>query len=86
MMSCKLTIPYSTNITSLLEMGRQEASSYEGQFCGDINGGNFNISALGGIFVGNYVVHEKIIEITISNKPFLIPCIAIESFLKAHIK
>jgi len=85
-MSCKVTIPYSANINDILEMGRREATAYNCQFSGDTSSGAFNVSALGGVFNGTYIVYEKVIEILFSNKPFFIPCSLIETFLRSHVK
>ena len=74
------------NINDLLATGIQEAVKFNGRFEGDANIGDFDIQTLGGTFSGRYVVKENVIEVIISKKPFLIPCAAIESFLKANIK
>jgi len=74
------------NINSLLAMGIEEASAYDGRFNGDTKSGYFNISTLGGNFTGTYIVNANLIEVVFSNKPFFVPCSIIESFLKSHIK
>lgn len=85
-MNCKFTIPYTMNIYELMELGIKEASDHEGHFNGNINSGDFNIAALGGRFVGYYSVNKNTINVTISSKPFFVPCFAIESFLRLHIR
>jgi hypothetical protein len=81
-----ITIPFAGNINQILSYGRNASKDYEGTFKGDANEGRFDFKALGGTFTGEYRVNKNLIEIAFSKKPFFIPTIVIENFLKTHIK
>jgi hypothetical protein len=55
-----------------------------GSFDGDSNSGNFSISVFGTIS-GTYAVAGNQLNITIEDKPMMIPCAAIENVLKSQI-
>ncbi len=84
-MGCKLNIDYKGNINELFELGRREASAIGGFVNGNLQSGVFSINALRGTFSGNYSVNANMIEINLDKKPFLIPCVVIEKFLKSNI-
>lgn len=81
----KFIIPFTNDINMLLEYGRQQSKAFRGEFNGNIESGNFDFEALGSRFVGSYLVKKKVIEVNISKKPFFIPRVAIDQFLKLHI-
>jgi hypothetical protein len=81
----KFIIPFTKDIHRLLKYGRQQSKAYRGEFNGNSERGNFDFEALGSRFVGSYLVKKKVIEINISKKPFFIPRVAIDRFLKLHI-
>jgi hypothetical protein len=85
-MACKFYIPYTESITDLLKKGIQEAREFNGVFNANEQFGDFKIPAFNSFFTGRYLVNETTIEVIISDKPFIVPCVLIEKFLKTHIK
>ncbi|RKR82157.1 hypothetical protein BDD43_2326 [Mucilaginibacter gracilis] len=81
-----INIPFTENIDNLLAYGKKQSKDYEGSFEGNTSNGIFDFKAVGGNFKGTYVVKPNLIEITLEKKPFLIPALVIEQFLKMHIK
>lgn len=85
-MATILKIPFTENIDLLFKKALQESQNHEGKFAGNKDKGDFDFKALGGRFTGSYRVSGNLIEVIFTNKPFLMPGIVIETFLKQHIK
>jgi len=85
-MACDFSIPFSGNAEAVLAKARSAVQSQGGNFNGDTNQGEFNVSVFGNKIVGNYNVSGQTLNITITDKPFMVPCSAIESFLKGQLK
>jgi hypothetical protein len=82
---CNFSIPFSGEPNVILAKAKAAVESQSGNFSGDINSGNFDVTVLGNTIRGNYIVAEQNLNLTITEKPFLIPCSTIESFLKSKI-
>ncbi len=85
MSDCNFTIPFEGPADKLLIKARFAVESQGGNFTGDTNAGSFDVSVFGNNIVGSYTVNEQNFNIIITDKPFLIPCSAIESFLKNQL-
>lgn len=85
-MACDFSIPFSGDPQSMLAKARNAVQSQGGNFNGDANSGDFNVSVFGNKIVGNYTVNGQTLNINITDKPFMVPCNAIESFLKGQLK
>lgn len=85
-MACDFSIPFSGNPEAILAKAKSTVQSQGGQFNGDINGGDFQVSVFGNKIVGNYTVSGQTLNIQITDKPFMVPCSAIEGFLKGQLK
>lgn len=85
-MACDFSIPFSGNADAVLAKARSAVQSQGGNFNGDASGGDFNVSVFGNKIVGNYTVNGQTLNINITDKPFMVPCSAIESFLKGQLK
>lgn len=85
-MSTKVKIPFTENIDLLYKKALLESQNHEGKFSGNKNNGDFDFKALGGRFTGKYQVSGNLIEVIFTNKPFFVPGVVIETFLKQHIK
>ncbi len=85
MSTCNFSIPFSGDVETILAKAKSAVESQEGIFSGDINAGNFEVTIFGNTIRGNYTVAGQNLNITITHKPFLIPCSTIESFLKSKI-
>ena len=85
MSACNFTIPFTKSVTEILEKAKKTVESQGGNFTGDENEGNFNVSIFGNTVVGSYIVKGEELNIDISEKPFLVPCNMIENFLKSQL-
>lgn len=84
-MSCKFSIPFTADAAVILGKAKATVEKQGGKFDGNENTGNFSVSVFGSDIVGNYTVTGNELNMEITDKPFLIPCNAIESFLKNQI-
>ena len=85
MSACNFTIPFTKSVTEILEKAKKTIESQSGNFKGDENSGNFDVSIFGNTVIGSYTVTGQELNIDISEKPFLVPCNMIESFLKNQL-
>lgn len=85
-MACDFSIPFSGSGEAILTKAKSAVQSQGGDFNGDGDSGGFNVSVFGNKIVGTYTVSGQTLNINITDKPFMVPCSAIESFLKAQLK
>ena len=85
MAACTFTIPFTGDTAPILEKAKQAVEKQSGTFTGDENSGNFSVSFFGQSIAGGYTVSGSELNIVIDDKPFMVPCSAIESFLKNQI-
>jgi hypothetical protein len=85
MSACNFTVPFTKDTTEILDKAKRTVESQGGSFTGDTTAGNFNVSVFGNTIVGTYVVEGQSLNIDITDKPFLVPCSMIESFLKGQL-
>jgi hypothetical protein len=85
MSACNFTVPFTKDTTEILDKAKRTVESQGGTFTGDTTAGNFNVSVFGNTIVGTYVVEGQSLNIDITDKPFLVPCSMIESFLKGQL-
>jgi hypothetical protein len=85
MAACNFSIPFTGEATSVLAKAKASVQKQGGQFTGDTNSGQFSVSVFGNEIVGSYTVVESSLNIVIESKPFLLPCGAIEGYLKGQI-
>ena len=85
MSACNFTIPFTKSVTEILEKAKNTIESQSGNFTGDENTGNFDVSIFGNTVVGSYSVNGQELNIDITEKPFLVPCNMIESYLKSNL-
>ncbi len=84
-MACEFSIPFSGSADDIMAKAKKTVQSQGGNFNGDTNSGNFDVSVFGNKIVGSYSVTGQTMNISITDKPFLIPCSTIEGFLKNQI-
>ena len=84
-MACDFSLPFSGNPEDVLAKARRAVEGQGGNFNGDTNGGDFHVSVFGNKIVGQYVVSGQTLNINITDKPFMVPCSAIEGFLKSQL-
>ena len=85
MAACNFSIPFSGEATSVLAKAKAAVQKQGGTFDGDTNSGSFSVSVFGNAIAGSYTVAASNMNIVIDSKPFLVPCSAIEGFLKSQI-
>lgn len=85
-MNTVIKTPFSKNIKDIYQYGLNNAKDYKGKFSGDLTSGTFDFDSYVGRFAGNYIVQGNFIIFTFTKKPFLIPKMIIENFLKSHIE
>ena len=85
-MACDFSIPFTGNAETILGKAKTAVQSQGGNFDGDTNSGEFNVAVFGNKIVGSYAVNGQTLNINITAKPFMVPCSAIESFLKGQLK
>ncbi|MBC7936728.1 MAG: hypothetical protein H7Y86_15360 [Rhizobacter sp.] len=85
MAACTFTIPFSGSAETVLDKAKKAVEKQSGTFSGDASQGNFSVSFFGQEIVGGYTVTGNDLNIVIESKPFMVPCSAIESFLKSQI-
>lgn len=85
MSGCNFSIPFSGDISGVLGKVRSAIEGQNGMFDGDNSAGNFDVSVMSNTIVGHYSVNGQVINISISKKPFFLPCNIIEGFLKSKL-
>jgi len=84
MSKCNFSINFSGTPEDVYTKAKQAVEKQGGSFSGDSNSGNFSINVFGTIS-GTYAVSGNALNITIEDKPMMIPCAAIENVLKSQI-
>jgi hypothetical protein len=82
---CNFNIPFSGSAEQVYNTARSAVENQGGTFNGNSSSGSFSINVFGKIS-GSYRVSGQQLEITIEDKPMMIPCSAIESALKGQIR
>ena len=85
MAACNFSFPFTGNPDEILNKAKSTVESAGGSFTGDANEGQFHISVMGNTVAGSYMVSGELLNITIDDKPFFVPCSTIEGFLKNKI-
>lgn len=85
MSTCNFSIPFSGDVETILAKARAAIESQNGDFSGDINSGNFEVSVFANLIKGHYSVSGQNLNLTITDKPFIIPCSTIENLLRSKI-
>lgn len=84
-MSCQFSLPFSGTPDAVLQKAKNAVQSQGGTFNGDASKGDFKVSVFGNSIAGSYTVSGDQLNVDITDKPFLIPCSAIEGYLKNAI-
>lgn len=82
---CNFKLPFSESPSIAVTKAKAAVESQNGIFEGNERKGNFEVSIFGNIIKGEYVVEGQILNLTITEKPFIVPCSMIESFLQKQI-
>jgi hypothetical protein len=84
-MACNFSIPFSGSADTVLARAKSAVQSQGGAFNGNNEQGNFQVTVFGNTIKGSYSVKGQDLNINIDSKPFLLPCSAIEGFLKQQV-
>jgi len=84
-MSCNFNLNFSEPPNLAVAKARAAVEAQNGVFNGDDTSGNFQVTVFGNTIKGNYTVNGQILNLTITDKPFFVPCSTIESFLVKNI-
>lgn len=85
MAACNFSFPIGGDPASILQKARSAVTAQGGNFEGNEQSGQFNLSVFGSTIAGNYSVTGGTMDIVISDKPFMLPCVTIEGFLKSQL-
>ncbi len=85
MSACNFTVAFTKPVAEILEKAKQTVESQNGTFVGDDNEGKFDVNVFGNIVIGTYKVIGSQLNIEIIEKPFIVPCSMIESFLTSKL-
>ncbi len=85
MSACEFTVPFSGNAGDILGKARKAVESQGGNFTGDVNSGEFDVSVFGNRVAGTYSVSGQNLQMNIHTKPFMVPCSMIEGFLTKQL-
>ncbi|MEO6070399.1 MAG: hypothetical protein ABIN57_07465 [Chitinophagaceae bacterium] len=84
-MACTFSISFSGTPQSVLSKAKAAVNSQGGNFEGNEDAGNFGLSVMGNSIQGTYTVTGQNLNVTITDKPFFVPCSTIEGFLKNQL-
>lgn len=82
MSTCQFSLDIAIRPEEALEKAKKAVESQGGSFTGDQASGSFSISFFGNTISGTYTMTDGMLNMMISEKPMIIPCSAIESYLK----
>lgn len=85
MAACNFMLPFNESAISAIGKARAAIESQNGIFNGDETSGDFEVTIFGNTIKGNYNVTGQMLNLTITEKPFFVPCSTIESFLLKQI-
>jgi hypothetical protein len=86
MAKCRFRFEFRGPGESLLDTIRLHLERAGGEISGEVTEGRFSLPTPIGAFRGTYSVSGQIIFLDLTDKPFVVPCRAIESRLAAYVK
>ncbi|HEY7696815.1 MAG TPA: hypothetical protein VIE88_00290 [Vicinamibacteria bacterium] len=83
---CRFQFDFRGTGESLVENIRSHVGRAGGEFLGSATEGTFSLSTPVGAFRGTYWIAGQTIFLEVADKPFFVPCGAIEARLAAYVK
>ena len=83
---CRFQFVFRGTGESLVETIRSHVGRAGGELTGSATDGVFSLSTSVGAFRGSYAISRQTIFLEVADKPFFIPCRAIEARLAAYVK
>lgn len=84
MAQCSFSISFNATADEVAGKARTAITGAGGNFQGNSDAGNFDVSTPLGDIRGSYVIQHPVIHITINSKPFLVSCSLIEKQLRGY--
>ncbi len=81
MSDCNFSIPFQQPVSVVIAKAKAAIENYHGTFNGDETSGDFGITVYGNTIKGTYSVTGQVLNLTITHKPFFVPCSTIENLL-----
>lgn len=85
MSDCNIILPFTGSVSTAIAKAKAAIESQNGNFEGNDQSGNFEVSVFGNMIKGSYAVTGQTLNLDIMNKPFFIPCSTIKSLLLKEI-
>ena len=86
MADCNFSISFTGDPESVVNKARSAVMSQGGALHGDRNSGQFRVKVFGSTIAGHYTISGNQMQVAITEKPFMIPCSTIESFLGQQLR
>ena len=86
MSDCRFQFEFAGSATSLVEKIQAKMTESGGRFEGSPANGDFSLPTPVGAFEGSYTIDKNTIWVEVSEKPFFVPCSAIEAKLGEIVK
>jgi hypothetical protein len=86
MAKCRFRFEFQGSGESLLDTIRLHLERAGGEISGEVREGRFSLPSPIGAFRGTYSVSGQTILLDLVEKPFVVPCRAIESRLASYVK
>lgn len=83
---CRFEFEFTVSGETLVERIRTHVHKVGGSFVGSASDGSFHLPTPVGEFKGYYQVSGRVILLEVTDKPFFVPCSAIESTLRDYVK
>lgn len=83
---CRFQFDFTGTGESLVETIRSHLGRAGGELTGSAAEGRFSLSTPVGSFRGTYTISGQTIFLEVADKPFFVPCGAIETRLAAYVK
>ncbi len=85
MAQCQFTYRLQVPAETLLEQIRQLAEEYQGEIQGDEHSGRLRLSLFIGTIQGEYTIAGDELQLTITQKPFLVGCGTIDATIRQYL-
>jgi hypothetical protein len=83
---CRFQFAFTGTGESLVAKIRSHVGRAGGEFLGSATEGTFTLGTPVGVFRGTYSIAGQTIFLEVADKPFFVPCGAIETRLAAYVK
>jgi hypothetical protein len=78
---CRFQFEFAGSATALVDKIQSKMTAAGGRFEGSPATGDFSLPTPVGVFEGTYSIDKNTIWVEVSDKPFFVPCSAIEAKL-----